>query len=427
MSRTRTPLAVTSVFNLLANLLFPVLAVRALGTGNASDALFLVFILPPVITVLLGNSVLNWSTPRLVRRTDPAGRRALCWSLAWTLLAGVGLLCLLLWLGAQALAPRLAAGGSYALAIALFPAGAVAVLAAVLTAVSQSLYTAERDVLGSELRTLATNVIAGVAWLVVAPATLESCALLFALRPVLAAAALLPRLGRPRAPDLADPDLRGVLRESRVLLLAATYYKSEPFVDRLLFASVSGGVVAAFHLAHQVMSVVTNMMNRVVTATLVAPLAESVHAGDGPGSRRLLRRAAMHMAFTGCVFWVLFLLLGEPLLRLLLRGTATAAADAALTAHILVLMGGYMLGVLVGQVLGQAFYATGDTRTVVRVGIGIYTLGLLFKGIGLWLFGATGLVAAISLTWLVNLALFRWTRPALFRPEAGAGDDRVRT
>ena len=80
MSRTRTLLAVTSAFNLAANLLFPVLAVRALGGGNAADALFMVFILPTVVAVLLANSVLNWSTPRLVRREDTASRRALAWS-----------------------------------------------------------------------------------------------------------------------------------------------------------------------------------------------------------------------------------------------------------------------------------------------------------------------------------------------------------
>ncbi|MFZ5757748.1 MAG: lipid II flippase MurJ [Pseudomonadota bacterium] len=417
MSRSRTPLAVVSAVNLLANLLFPVLAIRALGAGSAADALFMVFILPGVVMVLLSNSVLNWITPRLVRRADAGSRRALCWSLLWVLLAGMVVLCIVLAVPAQLALPYLAAGSGYALAVAILPAGFVAMLASVVTAVAQSLFTAERAVLAGELRTLAANMAAAMVWLLVDPSTLTDCALLFALRAVLGSAFMATRLGRLRAPGFSDRDLREVLRESRVLLVAATYYKSEPFVDRLLFATVSGGAVAAFHLAHQIMSVVTLLMNRVVTATLVAPLAEAVHAGNGHRARRLLARSLAGMVLAGVVFWLLFLLGGEALLTLLFAGTDTGSAHITLTVTIFLLLGGYMLGVLLGQVLGQMYYTTGDTRTMMAVGIAGYTLGLALRAVALWQFGAAGLAAAISLSWLVNLLMYYGFRPAVFRSE----------
>jgi len=416
MPATRTPIAIASGCNLAANLAFPVLAIRALGAGHDADALFIVFILPAVVTVLLGNSVLNWAAPRMVRRDSDASRREFAWGLLWVLLACVALLCLLLWLAGLWLAPRLDPHGSYALALAVLPAGFVAVMAAVAMAVCQSLYTAERAVLGAELRTLLANTLALLAWLVVAPSTLAGCVLLFVLRQSLQAAVLLPRLGRPRAPVAGDRDLREVLRDSRALLLAATYYKSEPFVDRLLFASVSAGAVAAFQLAHQVIGTVTQMMNRVVTATLVAPLAERVHAGDGAGARRTLQRALALMLAVGLAAWLLFLLAGEALLQTLFAGANPDPAHIALTAQMLVLLGGYMLAILLGQVLGQAFYTTGDTRTVMWLGIIGYTLGLGIKLLALRWYGAPGLAAALSLSWLLNLSFYRFVQPPLFRP-----------
>lgn len=409
--RARIILAFASTANLAANLLFPVLAVRALGIGNAIDALFMVFILPGVVMVLLGNSVLNWSTPRLVRRADNASRRALCWSLLWILLAIVAAGSLLLWLAAYAWQPRLDPQGSYALAVGVLPAGLLAVLVTVVTALAQSLFVAERDVPGSEWRTLAANAAATALWLGAAPATLDACALLFALRALFIAGALVPRLGRPRRPDAGDADLRAVLRESRVLLLAATYYKSEPFVDRLLFASVSGGAVAAFHIAQQIMGTVSLLVNRMVTAPMVAPLASAVHAGNRPAASRLLRRALWQAGGIGVAVWLLLPLVAEPLVAMLFAGMAGDMSDGMaplqLTAQIMAILGGYLLALLLGQVLAQAYYCTGSTTRMMLLGIAGYTLGLVLKIIALQQFGVLGLATAASLSWLVHVTMMR--------------------
>ncbi len=419
--RARLLLATASAANLLHNLLFPVLAVRALGAGAAADALFMVFVLPGVVTVLLGNSVLNWATPRLVRHADGTARRALAWSLLWVLLGAVALLCVLLWQGARLALPHVAPGGGYALAIGILPLGLLAVLLSVPAAVAQSLYTAERDVPGGEWRTLMANLAIAAAWLVLMPSTLAGCAALFAARAVLGALLLMPRLGMPRPPVLADAEVRTIFRESRVLLLAATYYKSEPFVDRLLFASVSGGAVAAFHLAQQLLAVVTLMMNRLVTAPLVAPLAERMHAADVHAARRLLRVALVRMALVGCTVWLLFIVAGDALVGLLFAGSGESPQQLALTAQVLALVGGYMLAVMFGQVLAQVFYCAGETRRIVVLGVAGYTLGLVLKVLALWQFGLPGLAAAISLSWLLNAAAYGLAVPGVFRRITAVG------
>ncbi len=415
MASQHKSIAVTSAFNLAMNLAFPVLAIRALGAGHAADALFIIFTLPAVVTVLLGNSVLNWVAPRLVRRDSDDSRRRYAWSLVWALLPAAGLLLIVLWLAVHFLALHFSLQGSFALAAQLLPIGIVAVLVAVATAISQALYTAERAVLSSELRMLLANSVALLCWLLLAPTSLLACTLLFTVRLALQAAFLLPRLGLPRRANFSDPDVREVMRDSRALLLAATYYKSEPFVDRLLFASVSAGAVAAFQLATQLVGTVTLMMNRVVTATLVAPLAERVQAGDGPGARRALRRALWVMVWVGLLSWLMFVLAGKPLLELLFLGVQANPDNLHLAAQMLVLLGGYLLAILLGQVLAQTFYATGDTRTVMWLGIAGYTVGLVIKLLALTWFGVLGLTAALSISWLINLSSYAFLRPAIFR------------
>lgn len=410
--RARFILASASTANLAANLLFPVLAVRALGIGTDVDALFMVFILPGLVMVLLGNSVLNWSTPRLVRRVDDASRRALCWSLLWILLALVGGGCAVLGLAGAWWLPRLDPAGSYAQAVAVLPAGLVAMLATVVVAIAQSLHVAERDVAGSEWRTLLANLATALLWFALSPATLWACALLFALRPLLTAMMLAPRLGPPRRPDTSDEDLRAVLRESRWLMLAATYYKSEPFVDRLLFATVSGGAVAAFHIAQQVMGTVSLLVNRTVTAPMVAPLAASVHAGETAKAASLLRRTLWRVGWIGMAVWAVLLVAADPFVALLFSGMDAQAASVALTAQMLQVLGGYLLAMLLGQVLAQAYYCSGATRRMIALGIAGYTTGLVVKVVLLWRFGVMGLVVASSLAWLFNAMLMRLFLPA---------------
>jgi len=411
---TRTLLTLTSAANLLQTVLFPVLAVRALGAGAEADALFMVFVLVNVVGVLLANSVLNWVTPRLVMRSGALSRRQLAWSLVWVLLLAVAALCALLWLlAALAVAGREPAD-AYHLAAGILPLGLLAMLAAVVAAIAQCVFVAERDVLGGEWRSLLGSSVALAAWFAFAPQSLAACAALFLLRTLLVTLALLPRLGRPRALVADDRDLREILRESRVLLLAATYYKSEPFIDRLLFASAPGGAVAAYHLASQVLGVVTQLAQRVLVAPVIAPFAEAVQRADLPAMRRLIGRTLLRTLAVGVLIWALVIAAGGELVALLLAGSGVAPADVALAADMMALLGGYMLAVLMGIVSAQVYYCCGETRRVAIYSTVVVTLGVPVKLIGLWQFGVLGLVAGISLSWLMNVAWFWWKVPAIF-------------
>jgi peptidoglycan biosynthesis protein MviN/MurJ (putative lipid II flippase) len=413
--RARSLLAAMSAANLLQNLLFPVLAVRALGAGSAADALFMVFVLGAVVNVLLANSVLNWVTPRLVRRRDDESRRQLCWSLLWVLAAGVCLLCALLWLGAYRMVDSRTVGESYALAFTVLPLGFIAVLATVIASLAQCLFVAERDVPGGEWRALLGSTLALLAWFAAGPETLLACAALFTLRAVLMTVVVLPRLGKPRWLCRHDPDLRDILRESRVLLLAATYYKSEPFVDRLLFASAPGGAVAAYHLAGQILAVVTQLVQRVLIAPLIAPFAEAVNRADLPRMRRIIAGAMLRAVLLGVVVWVLVILAGEALLAMLLAGSSVSAAQIHLTAQMMTILGGFMLAVLVGMVSAQVYYCCGETRRVVVYSSAAYTVGLVMKIVALWQFGVMGLVVAVTVSWVLNVVWFGAKIPEIFR------------
>lgn len=421
----RTLLALTSAANLLQSVLFPVLAVRALGAGENADALFMVFVVAAVVNVLLANSVLNWVTPRLVRRANDASRRQLVWSLLWVLLLAVSGLCVALWLVAWFTVADRVPLDSYALAFAVLPAGLVAVLATVIAALAQCLFVAERDVLGGEWRALLGSTIALAVWFFIGPETLLACSVLFMLRTLLVMLALLPRLGVPRALERNDADLRDILRESRVLLLAATYYKSEPLVDRLLFASAPGGAVAAYHLASQVLGVVTQLAQRVLVAPMIAPFAQAVQRADLPRMRQLISRTLLRTLALGALIWAAVIAGGEGFLALLLADAGISAEDISLAADMMSLLGGFMLAVLMGIVSAQVYYCCGETRRVALYSSVVCTIGVPIKLIGLWQFGVMGLVAGISLSWLLNVAWFWWKVPEIFADVARRGPQKV--
>jgi O-antigen/teichoic acid export membrane protein len=410
--RARAVLLTASTANLLHHLLFPVLAIRALGAGTASDALFLVFILPGVAIVLLASSVLNWATPKLVHRPDTASRRALAWSLLWLVCGAMLLLGLLLWLLATLFVPP--GDGAFAQAAGILPIALAAMAGIAVMGVAQSLYTAEHAVPDSEARILLGNLVTVALWFAFPPQTLAACAGFFLLRILLAAALLLPRLGAPRLPDPADADLRAIVRESRWLLLSSTWTKSEPFVDRLLLGAVTsgmagagGGVVAAFHVAQQTVSVVALLMHRTVTAPLVPQLAGELRRHDTAAAQARVRAALLRMAQVAVPVWLLFVVAGERILAPLFAG------DAALAARIFVALGGLLLATLYGQVVAQYYYCTGATRSLLWRSVNGYTLGLALKLLALWQFGVMGLVLAISASWLLQALILRAGVPAL--------------
>jgi peptidoglycan biosynthesis protein MviN/MurJ (putative lipid II flippase) len=111
---------------------------------------------------------------------------------------------------------------------------------------------------------------------------------------------------------------------------------------------------------------------------------------------------------------VLVIVAGEWLFALMLAGSGVAAADIALAADMMALLGGYMLAVLMGIVSAQVYYCCGETRRVALYSTVVVTLGVPVKLLGLWQFGVPGLVAGISLSWLLNVAWFWWKVPVIF-------------
>jgi putative peptidoglycan lipid II flippase len=67
---------------------------------------------------------------------------------------------------------------------------------------------------------------------------------------------------------------------------------------------------------------------------------------------------------------------------------------------LLLALGGVWVGGVAGQIIAASFYAQGDTRTPITIGVIAFTLAIPLKLRGFYVFGVLGLAVAASLYYL---------------------------
>jgi len=66
---------------------------------------------------------------------------------------------------------------------------------------------------------------------------------------------------------------------------------------------------------------------------------------------------------------------------------------------------GLLVGGLLGSVLANAFYALGDTKTITLIGMSTFTLGILLKISGVFLFSYVGVALATSTYFMLSVVV----------------------
>jgi putative peptidoglycan lipid II flippase len=99
---------------------------------------------------------------------------------------------------------------------------------------------------------------------------------------------------------------------------------------------------------------------------------------------------------------VALVLFGQPALGFVFGVRSMSDADVRLLWVLMLLLAGCVAGDATGNMLLTSFYATGDTGTPTKVGMAVYTVGIVVKLGGFWFFGIFGIAAATSLTYLLR-------------------------
>jgi putative peptidoglycan lipid II flippase len=168
------------------------------------------------------------------------------------------------------------------------------------------------------------------------------------------------------------------------------------------------GILSSFNYGVRLMELPQGLFGITLATFLLPTLSQLVAEKKFPEFRATLREGVGNLIFVNGLAAVLLGVLAEPIVRLLFEGgefTALSTLSAAGT--VLGLAPGLIAFSLV-NILARAFYATGDTRTPMRISIVClllnialaYALIIPFKGLGL------GLANSVTATLNASLLVF---------------------
>lgn len=183
----------------------------------------------------------------------------------------------------------------------------------------------------------------------------------------------LPGVWRLRAPlrpllSLRVPGVRDVLWLMLPRTLGLAVVQVNFIVNLLLASSMASGAVTALNTAFMLMFFALGIIGQSVGSAVFPTLAALYASGDLDAYRQRLTLALRGVLFLAFPAMAVFIVLGEPMVRVLERGAWTLESSQA-AAWALALYAVGMPGFVLLEVLSRAFYSIEDTWTPVWVGI----------------------------------------------------------
>ena len=406
-----------------------ILIAAMLGAGPIADAFFVALKLPNLFRRLFGEGAFNAAfVPAfsgMLAAEGPAAARRFAEE-AFSVMA--------FWLGAltiagevwmpqlmAVLAPGFAADPpKFALAVELsritFPYLILICLAALLSGVLNGL---ERFTAASASYVLFNAIsIAAMIWLTpyVPTAghalswgvTVSGVAQLGVLMWASAHAGMAMRLPRPRL----TPQMRVLLRRMAPGLVGAGVTQLNLAVDVIIASLLPPGTVSLLYYADRVNQLPLGVIGTAVGTAMLPMLSRQVRGGEADASRATLNRALEYALFLTLPAAVALGVAAFPIMSVLFGRGAFDAESAWLSAQALM---AYAIGLpafVIVKVLAPGFFARGDTKTPVRIGIAAVLLNLALNLVLMVPLRHVGPALATSLASVFNVV---WLAIALHR------------
>ncbi len=415
-----------------------VLIAETLGAGMVADAFFVALKLPDLFRQLFGEGAFNASfipafTSALASEGELAARR----------FAEEVVSMMVLWLGGLTvagvlfmpelmvvLAPGFAAiPAKFALAVRLtritFPYLMLVCLAAAFAGVLNGLHRFAAAAAAPILFNLCT--IAALLFLtpfvptaghaLAYGVTISGMVQLALLAVAMARAGMALRLFWPRL----TPSVRLVMRRMGPGVIGVGVVQINVAVDTIVASLLKPGSVSVLYYANRVNQLPLGLIGVSVGTALLPVLSRQVRTGAAFSAHRTLNRAIEFALALTLPAAVGLAVASVPIVRVLFERGAFTRADVTATAAALI---AYAVGVpatVLAKVLAPGFFARGDTRTPVVVGVASLAVNLLFILALIGPLGATGIALAASFSAIFNATALAamLQRRRHFRPDRG--------
>lgn len=401
---------------------------RSFGTGIELDAFLVAILAPTLVADILSQAVAAALLPVLLETREKEGREA-SFVLVSSVLTIVTLLALIACTALFFLAPLMVGlvapglnAGERALASSLLrwvlPAGLLWSTSGILRAVHQAdgrttIAALQSPVTGGVLVLFliffTSNVgILAAAWGTVAGHLAFVLVLLLAMR---------------KEVHGLRPCLRWTPAARKVLLLAGPLVAGMAvanvrlLVDRFFGSALAAGTISALHYARRIEGMAHIVLGLSVSTVLYPFLARRHSVRDDKGFSTAVERSLIGLTTLLAPLVVVFLCLGEPLVRLLLLRGRFGEESVQRTAQILLFLSLGTIPFALNHVLNHAFYARHRVLLPVAVGMGGKVLNVLVCIALVPRLGAVAIALAASLdmgaTFLVRLGILYRDDPRL--------------
>lgn len=242
--------------------------------------------------------------------------------------------------------------------------------------------------------------------------------------PALKRIGVVPRFGltlRRLRSAASHPGVGRVLKNMGPAVLGVGVAQLSLVINSQIASHVAVGAITWLNYADRLMEFPMALLGVALGAVLTPQLSSAQAKGDMQQYSGMLDWGLRMVMLFGLPCAVALLVFSEPLVAVLYHRKAFLAPDVVHTAHAVMGWGVGLVGLLAVKVLAPGFYAKQDTRTPVRIAIGVLVLTQLFNLVLVPWVGVAGLALSIGLGALVNAFwLLRGLRKlGSYTPEVG--------
>lgn len=397
-----------SVANIGSALLFQWLLLTMLGPGVETDALFAGMTVPQLFATIISSSMTHVLVP-IFAGEHLREQRANAWTLIVFYGAFFVLTAFVLAITANIWAPVTVFGFSDSAKQLTANFAMISVIGMIFTginAVQTALAFAQGRYIWADTAPMIANLIALalLIWLLPRYGAVAA-AWIAVLRLALQSLLLFRAMGWPTRPDFKAPVVALAWQRLKPLIFGASYYKMDPLVDRFLLSTMAPGTLSLFYLAQQLYGAASQVLVKALAVPAVTRLAVAVKEGDQRGFAAIIMRTSVVSTLIGFAAIAAIALVGLPMISTLLEMGNFDSGDSHLLWWLLLLTSGQFVFGILGSLLSGAFYAQGDTKTPVWLGMISFTIGLVIKGVLFSMFGLNGVAISVSIYYMMS-ALF---------------------
>lgn len=211
--------------------------------------------------------------------------------------------------------------------------------------------------------------------------------------------------GRPSVNFSAGLREKNSLAALLPLLAGSSIYKTSPIVDRYWSSQASSGSMTLFYLAQSSFGAIARVVDRSLCQPETPGIARLWRSRSTSQILQIYRKCILKVAFVAILLAV-GLAVGRPLIIAGLSLALTLQEDSASQLWwISLFLTVYVFASSAGSIVVGTFYAIGDTKTPVSLGLISFILGVAIKSACFLIAGIEGLAAGLSIYYLFSLLL----------------------